>query len=61
MHDSRRTRLVLGVLLAVALALITLDARSSSSAPVRGLRALGGMLFGSAEISSNSFLDMTWV
>ncbi len=49
MHDSRRTRLVLGVLLAVALALITLDARNSSAAPVRGLRAFGGVMFGSAE------------
>jgi rod shape-determining protein MreC len=48
-HDSRRTRLVLGVLLAAALALITLGARNSSSAPVHGLRALGGMVFGSAE------------
>jgi rod shape-determining protein MreC len=48
-HDSRRTRLVLGVLLAIALALITLDARNSSAAPVRGLRALGGVIFGSAE------------
>jgi rod shape-determining protein MreC len=48
-HDSRRTRLVLGVLLVVALALITLDARNSSSAPVRGLRAFGGLVFGSAE------------
>ena len=49
MHDSRRTRVVLGVLLAVALALITLDARNSSAGPVRGLRAFGGLLFGSAE------------
>ena len=49
MRDSRRTRLVLGVLLAVALALITLNARNSSAAPVRGLRAFGGVLFGSAE------------
>ena len=49
MHDSRRTRVVLGVLLAVALALITLSARNSSAAPVRGLRAFGGVLFGSAE------------
>jgi rod shape-determining protein MreC len=48
-HDSRRTRLVLGVLLAVALALITLDARNSSAAPVRGLRSFGGVIFGSAE------------
>ena len=49
MHDTRRTRLVLGVLLVAALALITLDARNSSAAPVRGLRAFGGVIFGSAE------------
>lgn len=49
MHDSRRTRLVLGVLVAVALALITLNARNSASGPVRGLRAFGGALFGTAE------------
>ena len=49
MHDSRRTRVFVGVLLAVALALITLDARNSSSPPVRGLRAFGGAVFGSAE------------
>jgi len=48
-HDTRRTRLVLGVLLVAALALITVSARNSSSGPVRGLRALGGLLFGSAE------------
>jgi rod shape-determining protein MreC len=48
-HNSRRTRLVLGVLLAAALALITLDARDSSAAPVRVLRAVGGAVFGSAE------------
>jgi rod shape-determining protein MreC len=48
-HDSRRNRLVLGVLLAVALALITLDARNSSAGPVRGLRDVGGVIFGSAE------------
>jgi rod shape-determining protein MreC len=48
-HDSRRTRLVLGVLVVVALALITLNARNSSSAPVRGLRSFGGALFGTAE------------
>jgi rod shape-determining protein MreC len=48
-RDSRRTRLVLGVLLVAALALITLDARNSASAPVRGLRAVGGVIFGSAE------------
>ena len=49
MHDSRRTRLVLAVLLVAALALITVDARNSSSGPVRGLRAAGGLFFGTAE------------
>ena len=49
MHDTRRTRLVLAVLLIAALALITVDARNSASGPVRGLRAFGGLLFGSAE------------
>jgi rod shape-determining protein MreC len=48
-RDSRRTRLVLGVLLAAALALITLDARGGSSAPVRGLRSAGNAIFGTAE------------
>ena len=49
MHDTRRTRLVLAVLLIAALALITVSARNSSAGPVRGLRALGGLIFGSAE------------
>ncbi|HEY5984980.1 MAG TPA: rod shape-determining protein MreC [Streptosporangiaceae bacterium] len=49
MHDSRRTRLVLGVLLVTALALITLSARDSSAGPVRALRAIGGAIFGTAE------------
>jgi len=48
-HDTRRTRLVLAALLVAALALITVDARNSTSGPVRGLRAFGGLLFGSAE------------
>ena len=49
MHDTRRTRLVLAVLLIAALALITVSARNSAAGPVRGLRAFGGLLFGSAE------------
>lgn len=49
MHDSRRTRLVLGVLLVTALTLITLSARDSSAAPVRALRSVGGAVFGTAE------------
>ena len=44
MHDSRRTRVVLGVLLVAAFALITFDARGAS--PARGA---GASVFGSAE------------
>ena len=51
MHDSRRTRLILGVLLAAALALITFDSwrRRRRRQPRRGLRGVGGTVFGSAE------------
>lgn len=49
MHDTRRTRLVLGVLLAAALALITIDYRGGAVGPLRGLRSVGGAVFGSAE------------
>ena len=49
MHDTRRTRVVLAVLLVLALALITLDYRDGSSGPVRGLRQAGGAVFGTAE------------
>jgi rod shape-determining protein MreC len=63
-HDTRRTRLVLAVLLIAAVALITVSARDSSAGPVRGLRSLGGMIFGSAESVASgvsqpvaSFLD----
>jgi rod shape-determining protein MreC len=40
---------VLVVLVVAALTLITVDARNSAAGPVRGLRALGGLIFGSAE------------
>ena len=52
MHDSRRTRLILGVLLAAALALITFDSwggAAGAASPVAGLRGVGGTIFGSAE------------
>jgi len=50
-HDSRRTRLILAVLLAAALALITVDSRGgvTGGGPVGGLRGIGGAIFGSAE------------
>src|SRR6516225_8977330 len=39
MHDSRRTRLVLGVLLIIAIALITLDFRDGGASPARNIGA----------------------
>ena len=49
MHDTRRTRIVLGVLLAAALALITINYRGGTGSKVGGLRGLGGSVFGSVE------------
>ena len=49
MHDTRRTRLLLAVLLIAAVVLITLDYRDQSAAPLRGLREFGGSVFGGAE------------
>ncbi len=46
MHDNRRTRLVLGVLLLVALALITLDFRDGGASPARNV---GADIFGPIE------------
>ncbi|HEY4462506.1 MAG TPA: rod shape-determining protein MreC [Streptosporangiaceae bacterium] len=46
MHDTRRVRLVLGVLLIAAVALITVDFRDGGSSPVRGV---GAGLFGPVE------------
>jgi rod shape-determining protein MreC len=48
-HDTRRTRWVLGVLLVAALALITIDYRDGSAGPLSGLRSFGGSVFGGAE------------
>ena len=54
MHDTRRTRLVLGVLIVVALLLITIDYRDGSSPIIRGIRAVGTSVFGGAETAANS-------
>jgi rod shape-determining protein MreC len=48
-HDTRRTRLVLAVLLAAALALITIDYRDGAASPLNGLSSFGGSVLGSAE------------
>ncbi|MFF5260286.1 rod shape-determining protein MreC [Actinomadura viridis] len=49
MKDTRRTRAVLGVLLVVALAMITVDYRGGESSPLRGLRGAGAAIFGPVE------------
>ncbi|MFC4111894.1 rod shape-determining protein MreC [Nonomuraea zeae] len=49
MRDSRRARLILGVLLTAALVILTVDHRTGDSSPLRPLRAAGSWLFGTAE------------
>jgi rod shape-determining protein MreC len=48
-HDTRRTRLVLGVLLVIALLLIVVDYRDGSSGPISGMRRVASSVFGGAE------------
>ncbi|HEX2313000.1 MAG TPA: rod shape-determining protein MreC [Thermomonospora sp.] len=54
MRDTRRTRVVLGVLLTTALALITIDYRGGEDSPLRGLRGAGEAVFGPIERLSAS-------
>ncbi|MFG1706097.1 rod shape-determining protein MreC [Nonomuraea sp. M3C6] len=49
MRDSRRARLILGVLLTAALVTLTIDHRTGDNSPLRPLRAAGSWLFGTAE------------
>jgi len=53
-HDNRRTRLVLGVLLIVAVLLITLDFRDGGASPVRGV---GADIFGPIERVTHDVTD----
>ncbi|MCP2343778.1 rod shape-determining protein MreC [Actinomadura rupiterrae] len=52
MNDTRRSRVVLGVLLVAALAMITIDYRGGDSSPLRGLRGAGEAVFGPVERAS---------
>ncbi len=54
MHDSRRTRLVLGVLLIIAIALITLDFRDGGASPARNV---GADVFGPIERVTHDVTD----
>jgi rod shape-determining protein MreC len=47
--DTRRTRAVLGVLLLVSLAMITVDYRGGDNSPLRVLRGFGEAIFGPIE------------
>jgi rod shape-determining protein MreC len=53
-HDNRRTRLVLSVLLIVAITLITLDFRDGGASPARGL---GADIFGPIERVTHDVTD----
>jgi rod shape-determining protein MreC len=53
-HNSRRTRLVLAVLLVVAIALITMDFRDGGSSPVR---SVGADIFGPIERVTHDVTD----
>lgn len=53
-RDTRRTRLVLFVLLVVALALIAFDYSDGSSPVLRGIRHVSGAVFGGAEHAVSS-------
>jgi rod shape-determining protein MreC len=53
-HDNRRTRLVLGVLLIIALALITLDFRDGGASPARNV---GADVFGPIERVTHDVTD----
>ena len=54
MHDNRRTRLVLGVLLIVAIALITLDFKDGGDSPAR---SVGADIFGPIERVTHDVTD----
>ncbi|MFL6053884.1 MAG: rod shape-determining protein MreC [Actinoallomurus sp.] len=49
MNDTRRTRAVLGILLLISLAMITVDYRGGHQSPLRGLRSFGEAIFGPIE------------
>jgi rod shape-determining protein MreC len=53
-HDSRRTRAVLGVLIVAALVLITVSYRSGPSSVAGGISNAGGSVLGGAENAASS-------
>ncbi|MQA96324.1 MAG: rod shape-determining protein MreC [Streptosporangiales bacterium] len=49
MQDTRRTRVILGLLLLAAFGMIMIDYRGGESSPLSGLRGLGATVFGPIE------------
>ncbi|WP_283138288.1 rod shape-determining protein MreC [Rhizohabitans arisaemae] len=56
MRDTRRARFTLGILLAIALILVTVDFRGAESSPLGSLRSLGSSLFGGMEDLTTSVI-----
>ncbi|GLX00704.1 rod shape-determining protein MreC [Microtetraspora sp. NBRC 16547] len=57
MRDSRRTRLILGILLAAALVLITVGHRSGDASVAGPLRQIASSVFGAAEQASTKVTE----
>ncbi|MFI6483022.1 rod shape-determining protein MreC [Nonomuraea sp. NPDC050663] len=49
MRDTRRARLILGLLLTAALVLLTIDHRTGEDSPLGPVRGMGAAVFGTAE------------
>src|SRR4051794_20310405 len=53
-RDSRRTRLLLALLLLTSISFITIDYRGGDSSPLNGLRSLAAAVFGPIEKAASA-------
>ncbi|MGN6245068.1 MAG: rod shape-determining protein MreC [Motilibacteraceae bacterium] len=56
-RDTRRNRLILGLLLLVSFTLITIDQRGGDASPLGGLRTAAGNVFGPVEQAVSAVVD----
>jgi rod shape-determining protein MreC len=56
-RDTRRNRLILGLLLLVSFTLITIDQRGGDASPLAGLRTAAGNVFGPVEHAVSAVVD----
>ena len=54
MRESRRPRLILGILLLVAFSLVAIDLRADANGPLGGLKRMTGSVFGPLESGTSS-------